>query len=133
MSEFKLSIVTPDSVVFDGMAENVIVCTYSGYVGILKDHAPYAAALKPGKAQIKIDGEWKNAACMGGIVTADKDGVKIAANTFEWADSIDVERAENAMHNAERIIESSADNKQIDKARAKLLRAMTRIGVANNK
>lgn len=131
MSEFNLTVVTPDGVVYDGMAESVIVKTTTGYVGILKNHAPYAAPLALGEAKVNINGEWKYAACMGGVVTASADGVKIAANTFEWADDIDITRAESAKERAEKVISSSEDNAQIDRARIKLLRAMTRIGVAN--
>ena len=131
MSEFNLKIVTPDGVVYDGMAENVIVKTTTGYVGILKNHAPYVASLALGEARVSINGEWKYAACLGGVVTASSDGVNIAANTFEWSDDIDLNRAENAKEIAEKIIASSTDNSQIDRARIKLLRAITRIGVAN--
>lgn len=134
MSEFKLTVVTPDGVVYDGGAESVIVRTTTGDVGILKSHAPFAAPLAMGEARIKIGNDWKTAACMGGVVSADKEEVKIAATTFEWAEDIDLARAENARLQAEKIIESSSsDNLQIDKARIKLLRAMTRINVANNK
>ena len=133
MSEFKLTIVTPDGIVFDDMAENVIVRTTAGYVGILKNHAPYTAPLMMGTARIKVGNDWKIAACMSGVVNTDGESVRIAASTFEWADEIDVSRAEHAKENAKKIIESSSDNKQIDKARIKLLRAMTRLDVANKK
>ena len=39
MSEFHLSIVTPERMFFDGEAERVVVRTISGDVGILKGHA----------------------------------------------------------------------------------------------
>lgn len=133
MAEYKLTIVTPDGVVYDDMAESVIVRTSAGYEELLKNHAPFIASLDIGRARVKIKGEWKNAACSGGAVSADNSGVKIVANTFEWADMIDVARAEAAKALAEKVIEESADNAQLDKARVKLMRAVTRIGVANNK
>lgn len=133
MSEFKLTVVTPDGVVYDGMAESVIVRTTTGNVGILKDHAPFVAPLTVGEARVKFGDDWKKAACIGGVVNADKEEVKIAANAFEWADDIDLVRAENAKKEAEKIIGSSSDIAQLDKAKGKLLRAITRINVANNK
>ncbi len=133
MSEFKLTVVTPDGIVYEGMAESVIVRTTTGNVGILKDHAPFVAPLAIGEARVKTEADWKTAACIGGVVSADKDGVRIAANAFEWADNIDVVRAENAKNEAEKIIGSSSDIAQLDKAKGKLLRAITRINVANSK
>lgn len=131
MSEFKLIIVTPDGIEYDGMAESVIVRTTTGDVGILNNHAPFVSPLSTGEARIQTNGQWRNAACSGGVVSADKECVSIVADTFEWSDKIDVERAEKARDKARKIIDSSDDNKRLDKAKIKLLRAMTRIDVAN--
>ena len=133
MKEFQLTVVTFDKVIYNGNVENVIVRTVNGDVGILKNHEPFVAPLQIGEARVKIEGKWRGAACMGGIVYADKESVKIVANAFEWSDEINLARAESAKDNAEKIITSSHDAKQIDKARIKLLRAITRINVANNK
>lgn len=133
MAEFKLIITTPDGILYDGMAESAIVRTLSGDVGILKGRAPYIAALGVGKSRFKINGEWKLAACSGGVINADSESVKIAATTFEWADEIDISRAESAMEKAQKVIDSSDNNRDIDKARIKLHRAITRINVANEK
>jgi len=133
MSEFKLIIVTPDGTVYNGMAESVIVRTVTGDVGILKGHEPYVAALGVGMSKIKINGEWKNAACSGGVINVDDESTKIVANTFEWADDIDVVRAEIAVDNAKKIIDSSVDTKTVEKAQIKLYRALTRLNVAKNK
>ena len=50
MTEFKLKILTPEGVVYDGMAESVIVRTTVGDKGILAKHEPYVAALTIGQA-----------------------------------------------------------------------------------
>ena len=133
MSEFKLTIVTPDGVVYDGLANSVTVRTTTGDVGILKGHASFVAPLAVGQARVKIGNDYKIASCIGGVISADKEEVRIAANAFEWADNIDIARAENAKKEAEKIIGSSSDIVQLDKAKGKLLRAITRINVANNK
>ncbi len=133
MSEFKLTVVTPDGVVYEGLANSVTVRTTTGDVGILKGHAPFVAPLAVGQARVKIGNDYKNASCIGGVISADKEQVRIAANAFEWADNIDIARAEKAKSEAEKIIGSSSDIAQLDKAKGKLLRAITRINVANNK
>lgn len=133
MSEFKLMIVTPDGIVFDGNAESVVVRTVSGDVGILKGHEPYTAPLGIGRARVKLSDEWKNAACFGGVIYVDNEMVKIIANTFEWADDINISRAEKAADNAKKIIETAGDEKVLEKAHIKLHRALTRLDIANGK
>lgn len=133
MSEFNLVIVTPDGIAYNGKSESVIVRTINGDIGILSGHEPYLAPLSVGKAKIKISGQWRHAACSGGIVSVDKNSTKLAPITFEWADDIDVVRAENAAEKAKRIIDSSNDEQIIEKAQIKLHKALMRLGVANNK
>ena len=133
MSEFNLVIVTPDGIVYNGKAESVIVRTISGDIGILSGHEPYTAPLSVGKAKIKIAGQWRNAACSGGVLSVDGDSTKLAPITFEWADEIDVERAENAVEKAQRIIDSSEDEQLVEKAQIKLHKALMRLDVVNNK
>ena len=96
MTEFKLKILTPEGVVYEGMDESVIVRTNVGDKGILAKHEPYVAALTIGQAKIRINGTVRIGAVSSGIVEVTKDQTSILAQSFEWADEIDVERAEKA-------------------------------------
>jgi F-type H+-transporting ATPase subunit epsilon len=58
------------------------------------------------------------------------DGVILAALTFEFADDIDVERAEKAKDKAELKLAAAADEREANLARARLERALTRLKVA---
>ena len=134
MTEFKLKILTPEGVVFDGMAESVIVRTTVGDKGILAKHEPYVAALTIGQAKIRIDGKVRVGAVSSGIVEVTKEQTSILAQSFEWADEIDVERAEKAKKLAEEHIEQYKDDqKALDIAEYKLKRAINRINTANIK
>ena len=54
----------------------------------------------------------------------------LLATTFEWADDIDLERARRAKETAEaRIAAAKDDDKELLLAKAKLQRALIRIGV----
>lgn len=129
MSEFKLQIVTPDGVSFDGMAEQLIVRTTTGDVGILKGHTNYVAPLAIGVARVKINGAFREAACNGGLVRASKEGTQIIATTFEWADQIDVERAQKAKEEALKAIQEKKNGVDVQVAEAKLKRALIRLNV----
>ena len=130
MKEFKLQIVTPDGIEYDGMAESVLVRTDDGDVQILAGHVNYMASLGTGRAKITVGGKDRIAACSGGFITCNGSEVKLVAVTFEFADEIDLERAKRAKERAEDEIRRAASEKELDLARARLRRAMSRISVA---
>lgn len=134
MTEFRLKILTPEGIVYDGMAESVIVRTTVGDKGILAKHEPYVAALTIGQAKIRIDGAVRVGAVSSGIVEVTKDRTTILAQSFEWSDEIDVDRAEKAKALAEERMEQYKDDQRsLDIAEYKLKRAINRINTANIK
>ena len=129
MSEFKLQIVTPDGISFDGVAEQVIVRTTTGDMGVLKGHTDYVAPLAIGVARVKIDGVYREAACNGGMIRASKEGAQIIATTFEWADEIDVERAMKAKEKALKALQNKKTETEARISETKLKRAVLRLDV----
>lgn len=130
MSSFRLQIVTPDGSVFDGEAEALRLRTTEGYVSIRANHADYIAALEIGMVSVTQNGETKNAACGGGFLSVNHGEVKLVATTFEYADSIDVTRAEDAKRRAEERLAAASEEKDIELASAKLSRALNRLSIA---
>lgn len=130
MSSFRLQIVTPDGSVFDGEAEALRLRTTEGYVSIRAHHADYIAALEVGMVSVTQNGETKNAACGGGFLSVSKGEVKLVATTFEYAESIDVARAELAKKRAEERLAAAQEEKDIELASAKLSRALNRLSIA---
>lgn len=131
MTPFRLQIITPEKTVFDGETEQIIVRTTVGDVGILKGHEPYCAALGIGQMRIMQNGEFRRAATSGGIIKVSKEMTTILVQTCEWADEIDVERANAAKDVAEARISSAKDDSELALAEAKLHRALNRIDTAN--
>lgn len=134
MTPFKLEIITPEKTVFNGEAEQVIVRTTVGDVGILKGHEPYCAALGIGQMRIMQNGEFRRAATSGGIIKVSKEMTTILVQTCEWADEIDVDRANAAKTTAEERIknaQTSNDDKALLLAEAKLKRALNRIDTSS--
>ena len=54
---YQLEIVTPKEIVFKGEVESLVVNAYKGSMGVLPNHAPLLALLKPGKIDFKFGGE----------------------------------------------------------------------------
>ncbi len=127
-SAFKLEIITPDRVIFSGETENVIVRTTVGDKGILARHEPYCAALSIGKIKVKVDGNFRIAAVSSGIIKVSPEKTVILAQSCEWADEIDVERANKAKETAEeRLKNLDKAQREYDIAEYKLKRALNRI------
>ena len=129
---FKLRIATLDGQIFDGEAEKLLVRTIDGDVCILPGHISYVTALGMGEARVYVNGAIKRAACIGGLLTVSKDEVRLVPTTFEWAENIDLERAERARAAAEQALKERADrsNYEITAAEARLKRALVRSSVA---
>ena len=134
MTPFSLKIVTPDGLIFDGQAEELVVRTTSGDLGILAGHINCVAPLGMGRATIIIDGKRRYAACIGGMVTVVGSEVTLVPTTFEWAESIDAARAEASQKRAEEILhKKDASDTELKLAQARLHRALVRKSAASFK
>lgn len=134
MTPFHLKIVTPDGLIFDGQAEELIVRTVGGDVAILARHINYVAPLGMGQATVVYDGQRRTAACIGGMLSVVDGEVNLVPTTFEWSDQIDLARAEAAEKKAQqRLQNQNASSTDIRLAQAKLHRALVRKSVASFK
>lgn len=134
MTPFKLKIVTPDGLIYDGQAEELIVRTSGGDVGIRARHMNYVAPLGMGRAVVINNGQRRIAACMGGMLSVVDGEVTLVPTTFEWSDKIDVERAERSYKRADKVLhDANATDTDIALAEARLHRALVRRSVASYK
>ena len=131
MNTFSLTIVTPDGLRYEGQAEELIVRAVSGDMGILAGHINCVAPLGMGMATVKIDGEKRFGACIGGMVTVLDGAVKLVPTTFEWAEGIDVARAKLSEARAKDILaDKTSSDTDIRLAEARLKRSLIRQSVA---
>ena len=134
MTPFKLKIVTPDGLIYDGEAEKLIVRTTGGDVCILARHMDYVAPLGMGRAIVESRGRRRSAACIGGMLSVSGGEVTLVPTTFEWSDSIDADRVERSFQRADSVLrDSSASDADIALAEARLHRALVRRSVVSFK
>lgn len=134
MNPFPLKIVTPDGLEFDGEAQELIVRSTTGDIGILTGHIDCVAALGMGRATIVVEGKPRYAACIGGMLSVSGGKVTLVPTTFEWADEIDAKRAEASYQRAQSVLRSKdATDTEIKLAEARLRRALVRKSVASTK
>jgi F-type H+-transporting ATPase subunit epsilon len=128
---FPLKIVTPDGLIFDGQADKLIVRTTTGDTAILARHINAVFPLGMGQAIVEADGQRRTAACIGGMLSVVDGAVTLVPTTFEWAEDIDVKRAESSAERAKATISNKdASDADIRLAQARLKRALVRSSVA---
>lgn len=134
MNSFPLRIVTPDGIQFDGMAQELIVRTTTGDVGIMAGHMPCVAPLGMGRAMVLTEDKKRYAACMGGMLSVVNGSVTLVPTTFEWADKIDVDRVAASEARAKAILQDKkATDTEVRMAEARLKRALVRKSVSQYK
>lgn len=134
MNTFALKIVTPDGLQYEGQAQQLIVRTTSGDMGILAGHVNCVAPLGMGMATVVTENGRRYGACMGGMVSVLNGEVKLVPTTFEWADQIDFARAAASGERAKNVIANkSSTDTDLRLAEARLKRALVRQKVAEYK
>ena len=127
---FNLKIISPTRIFFDGDADMVEMKTTEGEIGVLAGHIPLTAILQPGVLKIHQEGEVKEAALHDGFVEIQKDHVTVLAESCEWPDEIDVERASEAKDRAENRIKSGRTDVDMVRAELALKKALLRLDMA---
>lgn len=129
---FQVQVISPDRIFYEGDVDMIEVRTSEGEMGIYKNHIPLTAILVPGILRLKNGSEQKEAALHDGFIEILGDKVIILAESCEWPEEIDINRAEEARIRAERRL-NGADG-EINEARAELAlrRALVRKELAES-
>lgn len=125
-------VVAPDKTVWDSPAEEVILPSTTGQLGILSGHAPLLTALDVGVLRVRADKEWVAIALMGGFAEVESNEVTILVNGAERGDGIDREVARQAYEAAQAQMNqvSSEDRQAAIQAKTDLKRARARFQAA---
>jgi F-type H+-transporting ATPase subunit epsilon len=132
----KLRVISPDRIFFEGDADFVELRTSEGEIGVYKAHIPLTSILVPGLLKIHLDGNVKIAALHNGFVEILPDSITVLAESAEWPEEIDLERAKNAKQRAEDRLRSGDENVNVARAELALRKALIRIEASefsNNK
>ena len=124
------TIVDPEKVAWKGEATQVVFGISDGLVGILPGHADAAFALAPEIARITaIDGTLKKVFLSGGVARISKGELTIVANSAEFPEQIDRQRAEKAKERAEQRLSQAHREIDYERARLALSRALYRLEI----
>ena len=125
----QISILTPERPFWNGQAEELILPTETGEMGVLKNHAPIITGLDVGAMLIRTKEQWSSVAIMGGFAVVKRNQVTILANEAEASESIDAEEAKTAFEAAKANLEKADGVKQKVEANFAFKRAKARYQV----
>ena len=94
-------VISPDKTVWDAPAEEVILPSTTGQLGILSGHAPLLTALDTGVMRVRPGKNWVPIALMGGFAEIENNEVTILVNGAELGEKITLEEARAAYNEAE--------------------------------
>jgi ATP synthase F1 epsilon subunit len=128
----QISIYTPERPFWNGQADEIILPTETGEMGVLKNHAPLITGLDVGAMLIRSNNkeEWKSYAIMGGFALVKQNQVTILANEAQSGENLDPEQAKLAFETAKANLEKAEGVKEKVEANFAYKRAKALFSVA---
>jgi len=123
----KIRFITPDRVVWNTSADEVVLPCTAGQLGILAKHATLITTLEIGVLRIKSGDTWKPIVVFGGFAEVDDDKVTILVNGVEEVTSNDLALAKSALEKASEQLDSAQTDKEKIEASQNLKRVSARV------
>ena len=130
-----LKVLAPNKNVYEGEAEEVILPSTTGQIGILPGHISLVTAIDIGVLRLRINSQWKSIALMGGFAEVESDEVIVLVNNAEIGSDINIEKAENTLKEAKSAISKFPENEKSPekiKTLNEILKAEARIKASKN-
>lgn len=129
--KFRLELVTPNGILIDQDVGFAVVPSEKGPMGILPGHAPLLGVLTIGILKVRDVSQKEFRAFVNrGFFIIAREKVSITAHSAELEDQVDLQQAMAARQRAKDILESKDASMDMNRARDALLRAETRIKLA---
>ena len=131
-NKLQLSIVTPERLVLSKNVDQVNVPGVEGDLGILYDHAPILTTMRAGRFSYELLGEkgreTTHMIVSGGYLEVTDNRVIVLAETVEFLDEIDKDRAKASLAKAEEALSNTdLSDDEFTEAQNRLFRAIARI------
>ena len=122
----QICILTPDRVFWNEEAEEIILPTNTGQMGVLTNHAPIITALEIGIMSLRTQKEWISVALMGGFALVKQNQVTVLVNSAESKETVNSSEAEQAFLEAKEQLEKALGQKEKVEANFAFKRARAR-------
>ena len=95
-----LRVLAPDQSVFDDTADEIILPSTTGLLGVLPGHISMVTAIDFGVLRVFKNGNWDSIALTGGFAEVDSNEVTVLVNKAEMGKNIDSAKAEAELEQA---------------------------------
>ena len=126
-----IRVIAPDKTVWDTKAEEVILPSSTGQLGILTGHIPLLTALDIGVMRVRTDKEWKPVILLGGFAEVDNNNITILVNGVEESQHLDITIAQTQLEEATNILSKAETSKEKIDATQNLRKARARVQALN--
>jgi F-type H+-transporting ATPase subunit epsilon/F-type H+-transporting ATPase subunit delta len=108
MSEnFLVEIISPDKLIIETETVEVIIPSYEGQMGILKDHIPLITFLRPGLIIVKQNSEEKVFFAEEGTVEFSNNKLLILSSTVKNLEELDKNSIEDIIQNSQNKVKNT--------------------------
>ena len=108
----QICILTPDRVFWNQEADEIILPTNTGQMGVLTNHAPIITALDIGIMSIYSKKEWFSVVLMGGFALVKQNQVTVLVNSAESKETLDFAATESSFLEAKEQLEKAVGQKE---------------------
>ncbi len=126
----QVKVIAPDRIVWETMADEIILPTNTGQMGVLADHTSLLTALEIGVMQVRVNTQWVPLVVMAGFALIQNNTLTIIINEAEKAETINLSEAEVQLEDAEKAFTEAKSKKDqvettflVKRARARLVAA----------
>nr|QVY58402.1 ATP synthase epsilon subunit [Kappaphycus striatus] len=126
-----IRVIAPDKTVWDANAEEVILPSSTGQLGILTGHIPLLTALDIGVMRVRIDKEWQPLILLGGFAEIESDKITILVNGVEETSNLDLNKIQSTLEEASIALAEAETNKDKIEATQNLRKARARLQAIN--
>ncbi len=130
-----LKVLAPNQNVFEGEAEEVILPSTTGQLGVLPGHISLVTAIDIGVLRLRNNSKWVSIALMGGFAEIESDEVTVLVNSAEIGSQINTQNAEDALSKAREELNKLSDKENSSekiKAINEVSKAQARIQASKN-
>jgi len=114
-----LRVLAPDQSVFDDTADEIILPSTTGLLGVLPGHISMVTAIDFGVLRVFKNGNWNSIALTGGFAEVESNEVTVLVNKAEMGKNIDSAQAEAELEQAKNQLNQTQDEKNsTDKIKA---------------
>ena len=126
----KIRVIAPDRTVWNADAEEVILPSSTGQLGILTGHIPLLTALDIGVMRVRIEKDWIPIVLLGGFAEVENNIITILVNGAEEGSNINMEKAQINLQTAMSMFSEAETNKEKFEATQKIRKARARVQAA---